>query len=37
MNRENNYLTPSVEMIELQIENPILVASGEDSCIDFGE
>lgn len=32
-----NYIAPAVETVEIEIENPILTASGEDSFLDFGE
>lgn len=31
------YLAPSVEVVELEIENAILSASAEDSVLDWGE
>lgn len=31
------YETPALEVVELEIENAILSASGEDSIPDFGE
>jgi len=32
-----NYIAPAIETVELEIENPILTASGEDSIPGFGE
>ncbi len=32
-----NYVTPTIEVVEIEIENAILVASGEDSIPEFGE
>ena len=32
-----NYVAPAVETVELEIENAILTASGEDSIPGFGE
>lgn len=32
-----NYVAPIVEVVELEIENAILAASGEDSIPEFGE
>lgn len=37
MNNEANYLAPTLEVVELEIENAILTASGEDSIPEFGE
>jgi hypothetical protein len=43
MNNETNYLAPALEVVELEIENAILTASGaygasgEDSIPEFGE
>ena len=31
------YIAPTMEIIDLEIENPILTASGEDAIPDFGE
>lgn len=32
-----NYVAPTIEVIEMEIENAILSASGEDSIPEFGE
>ncbi len=32
-----NYVAPTAEVVELEIENAILTASGEDSIPEFGE
>ena len=32
-----NYQTPSIEVMELEVESAIMTASGEDSILDFGE
>ena len=32
-----NYITPAAEVVELELENAILTASGEDSIPGFGE
>ena len=32
-----NYVAPTIEVVELEIENAILTASGEDSIPEFGE
>jgi hypothetical protein len=32
-----NYVAPTIEVVELEIENAILTASGEDSIPGFGE
>lgn len=32
-----NYAAPALEVVELEIENAILTASGEDSVPEFGE
>lgn len=32
-----NYIAPAIETVELEVENPILIASGEDSIPEFGE
>lgn len=32
-----NYQSPALEVVELEIENPILYASGENSDIEYGE
>lgn len=32
-----NYVAPAIEVIELELENAILAASGEDSIPEFGE
>ena len=32
-----NYIAPTAEVVELEIENAILSASGEDSIPGFGE
>lgn len=37
MNNNSNYLAPALEVVELEIENAILTASGEDSIPEFGE
>lgn len=34
---KTNYTTPSLEVVELEIESAILTASGENSIPDFGE
>ena len=34
---KKNYEAPALEVVELEIENPILTASGEDSDPDDGE
>jgi hypothetical protein len=31
------YETPAIEVVELEVENVIMTASGEDSILDFGE
>ena len=31
------YDTPAIEVVELEVENVIMTASGEDSILDFGE
>lgn len=31
------YSAPTIEVVEIEIENAILAASGEDSFVDFGE
>lgn len=31
------YLAPAVEVVELEVENAIMAASGEDSVLDWGE
>ena len=31
------YLAPAVEVVELEVENAIMDASGEDSVLDWGE
>lgn len=35
--KKSNYTAPVIETVEIDIENAILTASGEDSVIDFGE
>lgn len=37
MNNLLDYHTPALEVVELDTENPILTASGENSIPDFGE
>jgi len=32
-----NYVAPAAEVVELELENAILTASGEDSIPGFGE
>lgn len=32
-----NYIAPTIEVVELELENPILTASGEDSFPGIGE
>lgn len=32
-----NYVAPTIEVVELEIENAILTASGEDSIPGLGE
>lgn len=32
-----NYVAPTMEVVELEIENAILTASGEDSITGLGE
>jgi hypothetical protein len=32
-----SYVAPALEVVELEIENAILTASGEDSIPGFGE
>ena len=32
-----NYTAPTIEVVEIEIENAILTASGEDSIPEFGE
>lgn len=32
-----NYVAPALEVVELEIGNAILTASGEDSIPEFGE
>lgn len=34
---KTNYVTPELEVVELEIESAILTASGENSIPDFGE
>lgn len=34
---KNYYAAPALEVVELEIENAILSASGEDSIPEFGE
>ena len=31
------YSAPAIEVVELEVENVIMTASGEDSILDFGE
>jgi hypothetical protein len=35
--KNDNYQSPTLEIVELEIENPILYASGEDSNLGYGE
>lgn len=35
--KSSNYTAPVIEIVEIDIENAILTASGEDSIPDFGE
>ena len=35
--KEFNYVAPALEVVELEIENAILSASGENSIPEFGE
>ena len=37
MNNMNPYDAPIIEVVEIEIENAILSASGEDSIPGFGE
>lgn len=37
MNKQINYESPALEVIELEVENAILAASGENSFPGFGE
>lgn len=37
MNKNLNYLAPALEVVELEIENAILTASGENSIPELGE
>ena len=37
MMQKFNYVSPSLEVVVLEIENAILTASGEDSIPEFGE
>lgn len=37
MEQIKSYVAPTVEVVELVIENAILSASGENSVLDFGE
>ena len=37
MMQKFNYVSPALEVVELEIENAILTASGEDSIPEFGE
>ena len=32
-----NYVAPALEVVDLEIENALLTASGEDSIPEFGE
>ena len=32
-----NYVSPSIDIVEIEIESVILTASGEDSFVDWGE
>ncbi len=34
---KSNYIAPAIEVVELETENAILSASGEDSIPDIGE
>lgn len=35
--KNSNYTAPVIEIVEIDIENAILTASGENSIPDFGE
>ena len=35
--RRENYVTPALDAVELEVESAILAASAEDATIDFGE
>lgn len=37
MTQNINYESPAIEVVELEIENAILTASGENSVPGFGE
>lgn len=37
MNNRTNYEVPTLEVVELELEAPILGASTEDSIPEFGE
>lgn len=33
----SNYIAPSIDVLEIELESVILTASGEDAIPDFGE
>lgn len=35
--KKNIYEAPTLEVVEIELENVILTASGEDSISEFGE
>ncbi len=37
MQTQENYTSPQLEVVELEVENAILAMSGEDSIPEFGE
>lgn len=37
MIQTNKYSPPTIEVVEIELENVILTASGEDSIPEFGE
>jgi hypothetical protein len=37
MENKTIYYAPAVEVVELEVENAVLAASGEDSVLDWGE
>jgi hypothetical protein len=37
MSNTLNYVSPALEVVEIELENAILTASGEDSIPEFGE
>lgn len=37
MNKDTNYFAPALEIVELEIENAVLIVSGEDSIPELGE